>query len=161
MISGKIAVARWCPLALLLCGCLRNPMADISLPQLCPRASGDVPGMAKRIHGQPRRLVLAHFGKPAQQGPDDYTGGEKLVWGPLTIEYRRVNGRIEPMHCTVEMHVGDGGTISRVVWSLTIPPAETPERPVQAISPDIPGFQITPGIKRLVRARYCSYSGKA
>jgi hypothetical protein len=150
--------------AVLLGGCVQNPLAEISLPQLCPRTSagGEVVEMAKLIRGHRRRDVIAHFGAPsrhisakpqsrdadgraAQNLPEltprekavlgelakglaskvtappnavEETAGERLVWGPLVIDYRRNDGRTVPMNCEVEMHADAGGTITRVVWML-------------------------------------------
>jgi hypothetical protein len=150
----------------LLGGCVQNPLAEISLPQLCPRTSagGEVVEMANLIRGHRRRDVIAHFGAPSRHiaakprrndadvraaqnspeqltpreknaldelakglaskvvvppHPDEETASEKLVWGPLVIDYRRSDGRTVPMNCEVEMHADIGGTITRVVWTLT------------------------------------------
>jgi hypothetical protein len=151
--------------SLLLGACVQNPLAEISLPQLCPRTSagGEVVEMASLIRGHRRRDVIAHFGAPSRHivakplsrdadvqavpnspdqmtpreksvleelgkglagrvtappNPDEETAGEKLIWGPLVIEYHRNDGRTVPMNCEVEMHADASGTITRVVWML-------------------------------------------
>ena len=110
---------------LALCGCAHNPLDEVKLPKLCPRTSvgHEVVEMADLIRGHQPSEVIARIGKPAQQGFDAVTESEKLVWGPLVIDYRRDDGRTVPMNCVVEMYPGSDGNISRVTWMLT--PAET------------------------------------
>ena len=113
---------RCVPLPVLaLCGCAQDPLAEISLPQLCPRTSTgqEVTQMANLIRGHRRSAVIAHFGAPARRSLDSERATEKLVWGPLAISYRRDNGQTVPMNCEVEMYAGTDGAISRVIWSLT------------------------------------------
>jgi hypothetical protein len=115
--------------AMTLCGCASNPLADISLPQLCPRTSagGEVMEMAALIRGHSRREVVAHFGAPGRTDHDAETITDKLVWGPLAVLYRRDNGQTVPMACEVEMHAGADGAISRVIWALKPPESQYPE----------------------------------
>jgi hypothetical protein len=132
-------------LSLALCGCAQGPLADVTLPRLCPRTSvaREVGAMAERIRGHRRSDVIAQLGAPARQsieGPENeklrnqlaaQLGGparqnvepedaaqEKLVWGPLAIDYRRQDGQTVAMNCEVEMYAGADGTVSRVIWTL-------------------------------------------
>jgi hypothetical protein len=134
---------------MLLCGCAPNPLAGLSLPQLCPRTSTEVGGMAERIYGVRRDLVVAHFGAPARRSPDEDIASEKLVWGPLAILYRRDDGETVSMACEVEMYAGTDGAISRVIWTLRPPEsqyqaAERQRAPVPLRVEPVPGLKSRP-----------------